>query len=248
MTVMLITGASRGIGAATARAAAAAGWDVAVNYRSERERAEELVRALSATGSRAVAVRGDVSHEAEVLAMFDAAESALGRVGCLVNNAGIAPGYGPFADLELADIEVRPVFRKRLLDPSDAGRAGHASDVQRARLRLRGRVGLGGHGRSGVGRRGGGHRVLLLLVGLSGCRAGLRPVPAGRSARAAADAVREPDAVGVAGVADELSDVVPDELLVDGGHGGLLRCGVGWCRGRWDAEPDEVADGYRRSV
>jgi NAD(P)-dependent dehydrogenase (short-subunit alcohol dehydrogenase family) len=103
---MLITGASRGIGAATARAAAAAGWDVAVNFRSERERAEQLAGSITAdSGRRAVAVGADVSLEDEVLAMFDAVESSLGPVACLVNNAGIAPGYGPFADLELADIE-----------------------------------------------------------------------------------------------------------------------------------------------
>jgi NAD(P)-dependent dehydrogenase (short-subunit alcohol dehydrogenase family) len=103
---MLITGASRGIGAATARAAAAAGWDVAVNFRSERERAEQLAGSITAdSGRRAVAVGADVSLEDEVLAMFDAVESSLGPVACLVNNAGIAPGYGPLADLELADIE-----------------------------------------------------------------------------------------------------------------------------------------------
>jgi NAD(P)-dependent dehydrogenase (short-subunit alcohol dehydrogenase family) len=106
MGVMLITGASRGIGAATARAAVDAGWDVAVNYRSERERAEELAVALaSVSGRRVAAVAGDVSIEDEVLAMFDNVESSLGRVDCLVNNAGIAPGYGAFADLALADIE-----------------------------------------------------------------------------------------------------------------------------------------------
>lgn len=103
---MLITGASRGIGAATARAAVAAGWDVAVNYRSERDRAEALAHELAAgSGRRVFAVGCDVSLEDEVLSMFDAVQSSLGPVGCLVNNAGIAPGYGPFADLELADIE-----------------------------------------------------------------------------------------------------------------------------------------------
>ena len=106
MGVMLITGASRGIGAATARAAVGAGWDVAVNYRSERDRAVELASELaSASGRRVVAVPGDVSIEDEVLTMFDTVESSLGPVACLVNNAGIAPGYGAFADLELADIE-----------------------------------------------------------------------------------------------------------------------------------------------
>ena len=103
---MLITGASRGIGAATARAAVGDGWDVAVNFRSERERAEELVAGLIAeSGRRAVAVPGDVSVEADVIAMFDAVEEALGSVTCLVNNAGIAPGYGPFVDLDVTDIE-----------------------------------------------------------------------------------------------------------------------------------------------
>jgi len=106
MGVMLITGASRGIGAATARTAAAAGWDVAVNYRSERERAEQLAAELTvASGRRVVAVAADVALEEPVLAMFATVESALGPIGCLVNNAGIAPGYGSFADLELADIE-----------------------------------------------------------------------------------------------------------------------------------------------
>jgi NAD(P)-dependent dehydrogenase (short-subunit alcohol dehydrogenase family) len=107
VAVMLITGASRGIGAATARAAVAAGWDVAVNYRSERQRAEQLASELADTsGRRVVAVGADVASEAEVLAMFDTVQASVGPIACLVNNAGIAPGYGPFADLELADIEV----------------------------------------------------------------------------------------------------------------------------------------------
>jgi len=106
MGVMLITGASRGIGAATARAACHAGWDLAINYRSERERAEQLADELSAaSGRRVVAVGADVALEDEVLSMFDAVASEVGPIGCLVNNAGIAPGYGSFADLELADME-----------------------------------------------------------------------------------------------------------------------------------------------
>jgi NAD(P)-dependent dehydrogenase (short-subunit alcohol dehydrogenase family) len=103
---MLITGASRGIGAATARAAAAGGWDVAVNFRSERERAEVLAAELKAeSGRRAFAVPGDVAVESDVIAMFDTVQAELGPVRCLVNNAGIAPGYGPFAELDVADIE-----------------------------------------------------------------------------------------------------------------------------------------------
>ncbi len=103
---MLITGASRGIGAATARAAATAGWDVALNYRSERERTEQLAAEIASESGRGVAAVGaDVALEDEVLSMFDAVVSQLGPIGCLVNNAGIAPGYGAFADLELADME-----------------------------------------------------------------------------------------------------------------------------------------------
>src|SRR4029079_3129404 len=80
--------------------------DACAIYGRERERAEELARELAAaSGRRMVAVRGDVSIEDEVLTMFDTVESSLGPVDCLVNNAGIAPGYGAFADLELVDIE-----------------------------------------------------------------------------------------------------------------------------------------------
>ena len=105
MPVMLITGASRGIGAATARLAAREGWDVAVNYRTEGDAALALVDELTTIGRRATAIACDVSVEAEVVAMFDTVAGELGGIDCLVNNAGIAPGYGPFAELDLADIE-----------------------------------------------------------------------------------------------------------------------------------------------
>ena len=106
MATMLVTGASRGIGAAIVEAAANAGWDVAANYRSERQRTEQLAgRVAAASGRTIVPVAGDVSVEADVLAMFDATIAALGPINCVVNNAGIAPGYGPFADITVADME-----------------------------------------------------------------------------------------------------------------------------------------------
>jgi NAD(P)-dependent dehydrogenase (short-subunit alcohol dehydrogenase family) len=106
MPTMLITGGSGGIGAATALAAAASGWDVAVNYRSRGDVADELVARISAeTGRRAVAVGADVAIEEEVISMFDETVAELGGIDCLVNNAGIAPGFGPFVDVALADIE-----------------------------------------------------------------------------------------------------------------------------------------------
>lgn len=107
MPTMLITGASGAIGSATATKAARDGWDVVANFRSNGERAEELVASITAeTGRRAVAIGADVSIEEECLSLFEQAIAAMGRIDCLVNNAGIGPGYGPFAELSLVDIEV----------------------------------------------------------------------------------------------------------------------------------------------
>jgi NAD(P)-dependent dehydrogenase (short-subunit alcohol dehydrogenase family) len=86
---IIITGASRGIGAATALLAAQRGYAVCVNYRSGRSAAEQLVAKIAANGTRAIAVQGDVSVEADVLRLFDACEAQFGRPQALVNNAGI---------------------------------------------------------------------------------------------------------------------------------------------------------------
>ena len=87
--VLLITGGSRGIGAATARLAARRGWAVAVNYASQAAAADEVVRAITAEGGRAIAVQGDVGDEAQVLAMFAQVDAELGPLTGLVNNAGV---------------------------------------------------------------------------------------------------------------------------------------------------------------
>ncbi|MGR7024330.1 SDR family oxidoreductase [Geodermatophilus sp. URMC 62] len=86
--VLLVTGGSRGIGAATARAAAAAGWSVALTYREDDAAAAAVVADVEAAGGTATAVRADVSVEDDVLAAFAAAD-ALGPVTGLVANAGI---------------------------------------------------------------------------------------------------------------------------------------------------------------
>lgn len=85
----IVTGASSGIGAAIARALGAAGADVVVNYVSGPDAAAEVVSAIEAEGSRAIAVKADVSNETDVVAMFDAARAAFGGVDILVNNAGL---------------------------------------------------------------------------------------------------------------------------------------------------------------
>jgi NAD(P)-dependent dehydrogenase (short-subunit alcohol dehydrogenase family) len=87
--VLLVTGGSRGIGAATARLAARKGYAVAVNYTRHAQAAEEVVAAIHAEGGTAMAVRGDVAQEDEVLAMFAQVDAQLGRLTALVNNAGV---------------------------------------------------------------------------------------------------------------------------------------------------------------
>ncbi len=85
---LLITGGSRGIGAATAVLAAQRGWDVAINYTRDAAAAERVAAEVRATGRRALVVQADVSDEAQVLAMF-AAVDQFGTLGGLVNNAGV---------------------------------------------------------------------------------------------------------------------------------------------------------------
>ncbi len=87
--VLLITGGSRGIGAATALLAAAQGYAVAVNYAANSLAADEVVRQIRAGGGTAITVQADVSVEAEVLAMFQKVDAKLGRLTALVNNAGV---------------------------------------------------------------------------------------------------------------------------------------------------------------
>ena len=87
--VILITGASRGIGAATALLAARAGYAVAVNYSANSLAADEVVRQIRQHGGSAITVQADVAEESQVLAMFEKVDAKLGRLTALVNNAGV---------------------------------------------------------------------------------------------------------------------------------------------------------------
>ncbi|MEX8521402.1 MAG: SDR family NAD(P)-dependent oxidoreductase, partial [Leptothrix ochracea] len=92
MAMLLITGASRGIGAATARLAAGRGWDLALNYQRDAAAAEALAAEVRSLGRRAITVQADVADEGQVVRMFeciDAELGSLGSLGGLVNNAGV---------------------------------------------------------------------------------------------------------------------------------------------------------------
>ncbi|MEP6722318.1 MAG: SDR family oxidoreductase [Variovorax sp.] len=103
--VLLITGGSRGIGAATARLAARRGWAVAVNYASQASAADEVVQAIRAEGGRAIAVQADVGDEAQVLVMFDQVDAELGPLSGLVNNAGVVDMQARVDQMTVARLE-----------------------------------------------------------------------------------------------------------------------------------------------
>jgi NAD(P)-dependent dehydrogenase (short-subunit alcohol dehydrogenase family) len=96
----IVTGASRGIGAAVAKLLGANGYGVAVNYANDQAAAQSVVDHLTAAGSRAVAIQADVSREADVLQLFETAERELGPVRALVNNAAITGGFARVEAIE----------------------------------------------------------------------------------------------------------------------------------------------------
>jgi len=96
--VLLVTGGSRGIGAAVATLAAQRGFDVAVNYREDERAASAIVEAVRSNGVRGLALKGDVAVEADVVRMFEAVDT-FGPLKALVNNAGVTGGFSRVADL-----------------------------------------------------------------------------------------------------------------------------------------------------
>src|SRR5262245_51820906 len=119
---LVISGASRGIGAATALLAARRGYAVCVNYAERADRAEQVVATIRTAGGSAIAVRADVSDEAGVHAMFDQAAGELGPITGLVNNAAITGPLTRLADADLAVI--RRVLDVNLLGAFICAREG----------------------------------------------------------------------------------------------------------------------------
>jgi NAD(P)-dependent dehydrogenase (short-subunit alcohol dehydrogenase family) len=101
---VIVTGASRGIGAAVATLAGGAGYAVAVNFATGEADAARIVDAIAASGGRAVAIQADVAREAEIIRMFQAAEKKLGPIRGLVNNAGVTGGFARVEEVSSAAI------------------------------------------------------------------------------------------------------------------------------------------------
>ena len=102
---LLVTGGSRGIGAAICRLAAASGYRVAVNYVANPAAAEAVVREIESNGGEALAIQADVAHESDILAMFEAVDKRFGRLDALVNNAGIVDRKARVDEMDLARFE-----------------------------------------------------------------------------------------------------------------------------------------------
>lgn len=154
----LVTGASRGIGAAIARALAREGWPVGVNYRSDTERANAVVEQIEAAGGRARALQGDVADRATADALFEALEEEFGPVLVLVNNAGVrADGLSPQIDDEdwerVIDTNLSAAFRltRRALRPMIRNRYGRVVNIASIVGGVRGNPGQANYAASKAG-------------------------------------------------------------------------------------------------
>jgi len=103
--VLLVTGGSRGIGAAVCRLGAKAGYRLAINYASNQAAADALVGDIKAGGGDAFAVKGDVGSEADIMAIFEAVDRTWGRLDAFVNNAGIVDAKARVDEMSVARLE-----------------------------------------------------------------------------------------------------------------------------------------------
>jgi 3-oxoacyl-[acyl-carrier protein] reductase len=154
----LVTGASRGIGAAIARALAREGWPVGVNYRSDSEAAQAVVEEITSAGGRATALQGDISDPETADALFTALEEEFGPVLVLVNNAGVrADGLSPQIDDEdwdkVIDTNLSAAFRltRRALRPMIRNRYGRVVNIASIVGAVRGNAGQANYAASKAG-------------------------------------------------------------------------------------------------
>jgi 3-oxoacyl-[acyl-carrier protein] reductase len=154
----LVTGASRGIGAAIAKALAKEGWPVGVNYRSDPDAADAVVEEITEAGGRAVALQGDVSDPGTADALFEALEEEFGPVLVLVNNAGVrADGLAPMIDDgdwdRVIDTNLSAAFRltRRALRPMIRNRYGRVVNIASIVGAVKGNAGQANYAASKAG-------------------------------------------------------------------------------------------------
>ena len=154
----LVTGASRGIGAAIARALASEGWPVGVNYRSDDEAAAAVVDGITQAGGRAIAAKGDIADPATADALFERLEAEFGPVLVLVNNAGVrADGLAPMIDdhdwQTVIDINLSAAFRltRRALRPMIRNRYGRVVNIASIVGAVKGNAGQANYAASKAG-------------------------------------------------------------------------------------------------
>jgi 3-oxoacyl-[acyl-carrier protein] reductase len=154
----LVTGASRGIGAAIARALAREGWPVGVNYRSDDEAANAVVEEIANEGGRAIAIKGDIAERGTADALFERLEEEFGPVLVLVNNAGVrADGLAPMIDDEdwesVIDTNLSAAFRltRRALKPMIRNRYGRVVNIASIVGAVRGNAGQANYAASKAG-------------------------------------------------------------------------------------------------
>ncbi|MBL8384144.1 MAG: SDR family oxidoreductase [Burkholderiales bacterium] len=141
--VMLVTGGSRGIGAATAVLAAGRGYAVAVNYTKDAQAAGEVVGRIRAAGGKAVALRGDVAIEHDVMELFRDVDRELGPIDCLVNNAGVVDVRARVSEMSVARL-------KRMFDINIVGSFLCAREAVRRMSTREGPARGAGFGRGGT--------------------------------------------------------------------------------------------------
>lgn len=115
MKTMIITGASRGIGAATALLAAKNGYAVAVNYKKNKAAADHVVHRIVSQGGKAVGIQADVSRQDEIAHLFSEVDRHFGKLHCLINNAGILEHQKKFVDLDYERLQ--RMFNANVMGP-----------------------------------------------------------------------------------------------------------------------------------
>ena len=178
--VTLVTGGSRGIGAACCRLAARDGWDVAIAYRSEKAKAEAVLEEVRTAGQRGMIVQADTSDPEQIAAMFDAVEAELGAVSGFVSNSGIIHVGAPLADIDVdtirqvvdVDLTGHIYANREAVRRMSRSRGGKGGAIVNISSRASGLFGAGGFIPYGAAK--GGIDVLTIGLGREAAGEGIR--------------------------------------------------------------------------